>query len=495
MKNRTKLIRAVPALLAGLALLLVVACGNVGGTDSSGSGGGGGPTITVGSKNFTEQFILGNMYVQALDANGFNGVAKLDLGSEQIADKALQNGQIDLYPEYTGTSLVAIVPYKGNPADLNTPEGDLRGRQEGLRRAQSGRHDAEPAPFNNTYGIFVRKSVAEKNGLTNMDELAQDSPNLTFISYSEFQNRSDGYPNMQKNYPALDFKEIKIVNELGLRYSGLESGEGDVGVGFTTDGQLTSDQLVVMKDPKSIWPFYYPAPVVRSDVLKKYPKIEEDPERGLGQPRRGDDARAERAGRPGPGGPRGRRQTAPRRGGHHRVGRRRRNLTAIRSRRNLTGGSFAIEPPYPATRACHRQGSCRTLAASDTRERGGGEDHLYRDLEVLGDLQREVQAGAILAPLEVAHGLVVDPERIGQVAGARCPFRRAAWLCGCTWSRSPAGPLHSLLAPRIHGGARLAPRHPSQHDRRQDEAKDCPYPQDPGGLQMTPGIAYLHAGK
>src|SRR5687767_2225172 len=69
--------------------------------------------------------------------------------------------------------------------------------------------------------------------------------------------------------------EIKIVNELGLRYSGLESGEGDVGVGFTTDGQLTSDELVVMEDPKSIWPFYYPAPVVRSDVLEENPKVEE----------------------------------------------------------------------------------------------------------------------------------------------------------------------------------------------------------------------------
>ena len=73
----------------------------------------------------------------------------------------------------------------------------------------------------------------------------------------------------------MDFEEIKIVNELGLRYSGLESGDGDVGVGFTTDGQLASDELVVMKDPKNIWPFYYPAPVVRSDVLKKYPKVEE----------------------------------------------------------------------------------------------------------------------------------------------------------------------------------------------------------------------------
>ena len=124
MKNKTKLIRAVPALLTGLAILLLVACGNVGGTDSSGSGGGSGPTITVGSKNFTEQYILGNMYVQALAANGFNAVAKLDLGSEQIADKALQNGQIDLYPEYTGTSLVSLLPYKGAYPD--TPEATYK---------------------------------------------------------------------------------------------------------------------------------------------------------------------------------------------------------------------------------------------------------------------------------------------------------------------------------------------------------------------------------
>ena len=132
-----------------------------------------------------------------------------------------------------------------------------------------------PAPFNNTYGIFVRKSVAEEGWASRPWTISpKASPKLTFISYSQFQNRSDGYPNIKKNYPAMDFKDIKIVNELGLRYSGLESGDGDVGVGFTTDGQLTSDQLVVMKDPKHIWPFYYPAPVVRSDVLKKYPKVE-----------------------------------------------------------------------------------------------------------------------------------------------------------------------------------------------------------------------------
>jgi osmoprotectant transport system substrate-binding protein len=274
MKNRTKMIRAVPSLLVILALLLAVACGNVGGSDDSGSGGGGGPTIIVGSKNFTEQYILGNMYAQALDANGFNAETKLNLGSEQIADKALQNGQIDLYPEYTGTSLVAIVPYKGNPADLNSPKDTYEAAKKLYAKRDPADTMLTPAPFNNTYGIFVRKSVAEEKGITNLDQLAKESKDLTFISYSEFQNRSDGYKNMQKNYPALDFGKIEIVNQLGLRYTGLENGEGDVGVGFTTDGQLTSDQLVVMEDPKSIWPFYYPAPVVRSDVLEKYPKIE-----------------------------------------------------------------------------------------------------------------------------------------------------------------------------------------------------------------------------
>ena len=81
---------------------------------------------------------------------------------------------------------------------------------------------------------------------------------------------------MQKNYEGLDFGDIKIVNSIGGPiYQGVLEGEGDVGVGFTTDGQLASDELVVMEDPKNIWPFYYPAPVVRSDVLEQNPKMEE----------------------------------------------------------------------------------------------------------------------------------------------------------------------------------------------------------------------------
>jgi osmoprotectant transport system substrate-binding protein len=268
-KNRTKLIRAIPALLA---LLVLAACGNVG--DSGGSeGGGGGPTITVGSKNFTEQYILGELYAQALAANGFSVEKKLDLGSEQIADKALQNGQIDMYPEYTGTSLVAVLGYKGeNPP---TPEATYQKAKELYAKRDPADTMLTPAQFNNTYGIFVRSQVAEQDDLKTLTDLAAVSPELTFVSFSEFQNRSDGYPNMQKNYEGLDFGDIKIVNSIGGPiYQGVLQGEGDVGVGFTTDGQLASDELVVMEDPKNIWPFYYPAPVVRSDVLEQNPKME-----------------------------------------------------------------------------------------------------------------------------------------------------------------------------------------------------------------------------
>jgi osmoprotectant transport system substrate-binding protein len=274
MKTRTKLIRAIPAVLMVLALALLAACGNVGGGGGAeDEGGGGGPKITVGSKNFTEQYVLGELYAQALEANGFSVEKKLDLGSAAIADKALQNGQIDMYPEYTGTSLVEIFKQSEQP---KTPEATYQRAKELYAQRDPADTMLRPAQFNNTYGIFVRKEVAEQNNIQNLNDLAEISPELTFVSFSEFQNRSDGYPNMQKNYPGLDFGDVKIVNSIGGPiYQGVLQGEGDVGVGFTTDGQLASDELVVMEDPKSIWPFYYPAPVVRSDVLEQNPKMKE----------------------------------------------------------------------------------------------------------------------------------------------------------------------------------------------------------------------------
>jgi osmoprotectant transport system substrate-binding protein len=258
--------------LAVLALTLALAaCGNV--SNSEGGGDGGGPTITVGSKNFTEQLVLAELYAQVLEEEGFNVERKLDLGSVQIADRALQNGQIDFYPEYTGTALVTVLGYEGeNP---KTPEATYEEAKQRYAQRDPADTMLKPANYESTYGILVRREVAEKLDLKTLEDLAEASPQLVFASFGEFQERSDGFPNMKRNYPNLNFKDIIIVNDIGLRYKGLETGEADVGIGFTTDRQFDSGEFVVMEDLKQIWPYYYPAPVVRSDVLEENPRVEE----------------------------------------------------------------------------------------------------------------------------------------------------------------------------------------------------------------------------
>ena len=273
--RKGKSIRAVLAALLALTLAaLLAACGNAGGGgQGGGEGEGGGPSVTIGSKDFTEQFILGELYAQALEANGFTVEKRLNLGSEQIADRALQSGDIDMYPEYTGTALVATL--KDNEPAPDTPEATYERARELYSQREPADTMLTPANFNNSYGIVVNRDTADEMGLQTLDDLAEASPELRFASYSQFQNRDDGYPNMKENYPAFDFQDTIIVNDLNLRYRGLAEGEADVGVGFLTDGQIASQDLAVMEDEKSIWPFYFPAPVVRSDTLEKYPEMEQ----------------------------------------------------------------------------------------------------------------------------------------------------------------------------------------------------------------------------
>ncbi|WP_228282358.1 glycine betaine ABC transporter substrate-binding protein [Rubrobacter tropicus] len=265
-KNKTMFIRAVTAMLITALVFVAAACGGGGGGSSSD-----GPSITVSSKKFTEQILLGEMYAQAFEDEGYNVERKLDLGSEQVMDKSLQDGTIDVYPEYTGTAYVAILK--------KPPESYPKSAEETYRQVAKfykNRKDTpmqmlEPAPFENNYGIVMLSKEANERGIENLDDLAAQSDELVFSSYSEFQNRSDGYKNMQDSYPELDFKDIKIVNDLGIRYKALAEGEADVGIGFTTDGQLASPELKVIEDNKDIWPKYYPAPVITQEFLDKNP--------------------------------------------------------------------------------------------------------------------------------------------------------------------------------------------------------------------------------
>ncbi|HET7269568.1 MAG TPA: glycine betaine ABC transporter substrate-binding protein, partial [Rubrobacter sp.] len=265
MKNRNMLIRAVTALLVTALLVVTAACGGGGGGGESSSG----PSVSVGSKKFTEQILLGEMYAQAFEDEGYDVKRELNLGSEQVMDKSLQDGTIDVYPEYTGTAYVAIL--KKPPESYPKTEKET---YEQVAKFYKNRKDTpmqmlQPAPFENNYGIVMLTDEANKMGIDTLDDLAAKSDQLIFSSYSEFQNRSDGYDNMKQHYPKLDFKEIKIVNDLGIRYKALAEGEADVGIGFTTDGQLASPKLKVIEDNKDIWPKYYPAPVVTQSFLDK----------------------------------------------------------------------------------------------------------------------------------------------------------------------------------------------------------------------------------
>ena len=265
MRNGNMLIRAVTLMMVASLVSVAAACG--GGSGGSGDSGGSGGSVSVGSKKFTEQILLGEMYAQAFEAADYDVERKLNLGSEQVMDKSLQDGTIDVYPEYTGTAYVAILK---KPADSYPETADETYKQ--VAEFYKNREDTpmqmlEPAPFENNYGIAMRKSKAEELGIKTLADLAEKSDQLVFSSYSEFQNRSDGYPNMQDSYPKLDFKDIKIVNSLGIRYKALAQEEADVAIGYTTDGQLASDELIVLEDPKNIWPKYYPAPVVTQKFL------------------------------------------------------------------------------------------------------------------------------------------------------------------------------------------------------------------------------------
>lgn len=264
---------ATVALVSTLALTLAACGGSGGGSGEAGS-------ITIGSKNFTEQEVLGEMYAQKFEAEGYDVERELDLGSVQVVDRALQDGQVDMYPEYTGTALESV--FTEEYEDYQEEEGELESPQETYDLAQRFYEERDPAmelaeqaDYNNTYGIAVARPVAEEYDIETLGDLAEASPNLTFASFGEFQEREDGFANIEENYPETDFEEIEIVSNIGLKYDALQEGEADVAPGFTTDGQLASDDLVVAEDEKEIWPYYYPAPVFRSEYLQDNEEAEE----------------------------------------------------------------------------------------------------------------------------------------------------------------------------------------------------------------------------
>jgi osmoprotectant transport system substrate-binding protein len=223
------------------------------------------PAVRVGSKNFTEQFILAELYAQALEATGIKVERKLNLGGTLIAHKALEEKQIDMYPEYTGTMLLVVLKQEAIP-DRKAVYDKVKAEY-----AKNGLVLLNEAPVNNTYNMVVRPETAAQYKLETLSDLAKVSKELKLGAGPEFRDRKDGIPGLKAKY-GMDFKE-DLQLAIGLRYQALANKQIDVVNGYSTDGMISALKLKRLKDDKNLWPPYYVVPVVRKDALDANPKI------------------------------------------------------------------------------------------------------------------------------------------------------------------------------------------------------------------------------
>ena len=225
--------------------------------------------IVVGSKNFTEQVILGELVAQTIEREtGLAVQRRLNLGGTLICDRALTTGDIDVYVEYTGTALTAVFH--------QPPASDSRAVYETVRQeyARTGRTLLPPLGFDNTFAILVRGKDARTLGLRTIDDAARVTPGWRAGFGYEFAERPDGYPGLAATY-GLRFPGAPRVMDLTLSYRALSSGQVDLIAGDATAGLISALDLVQLEDNRHYFPPYDAAPVARAQTLLKYPQVRE----------------------------------------------------------------------------------------------------------------------------------------------------------------------------------------------------------------------------
>lgn len=227
-------------------------------------------TITIGSKDFGENIVIGEMLAQLIENHTDLKVSrKLNMGGTFVCFEAIKNGQIDLYPEYTGTGLTAHLKVDV----ISDPDESYRVVAEEFDK-QFNIKWLEPLGFNNTYTLAVTNDVYEEYGVETYSDLAEISDQLVFGAEHEFFDRQDGYDGLVKLY-GMTFKgEPKKMN-VSLKYQAIGNGDMDVTDAFSTDGPIKQYNLKVLTDDKGFFPPYYAAPIVRKETLEAHPELEE----------------------------------------------------------------------------------------------------------------------------------------------------------------------------------------------------------------------------
>ncbi len=220
--------------------------------------------MTIGSKNFTEQKVLGEIYAQALAAAGYEISTELNLGDEKTALKALERGDISAYPEYTGTALLSFF---GVQADALPSDEDKAYEQAKADFAKKDLTALPPTPFVSSNEVAVTKETADKEGLSKISDLEGKSENLTLYGTPECRQRLDCLLGLQEVY-GLKFKKFVPV-DIALRHEVLSKGQADVSIVFTTDPQNKREGFVLLEDDKGMFPPYNSTLVVRDDIVEK----------------------------------------------------------------------------------------------------------------------------------------------------------------------------------------------------------------------------------
>lgn len=223
--------------------------------------------IRVGSKDFTENEVVAEIYALALEDAGYQVERTFDISSSLI-HTSLISDDIDLYPEYTGTGLISILK--------EDPITDPQKVYDEVKKQYAEKFDAtwlDYAPGNDGQGLFISRAVSDQYGITTISQLQQHASELNFASQGEFDQREDGLPMLKEVYGDFNFKSTKVYDN-SLKYQVVGSGEADVAPAYTTEGALSeTDKYVLLEDDKQAWPPYNLAPVVRNDALSLNPDV------------------------------------------------------------------------------------------------------------------------------------------------------------------------------------------------------------------------------
>ena len=260
MKSYKKLIAVLIAVVMALSL---AACG--GGGSSSGEE----KRVIVGSKDFTENEIVAEIYALALEDAGFTVERKMNIAGS-VVHTSITSGEIDIYPEYTGTGLISILQ-----KEALTDQDEVYNTVKEEYNEQFNITWLDYAEANDGQGLFISKRASDEYGITTISDLQANADKLRFASQGEFDERYDGIPGLTKVYGPFNWKSSKIYDN-GLKWEVVDSDEADAAPAYTTEARLTeTDKFVLLEDDKHMWPPYNLAPIVRNEVLDQYPEIAE----------------------------------------------------------------------------------------------------------------------------------------------------------------------------------------------------------------------------